>query len=151
MVEFNLGQDWTEIKGVSYKVFAARIDEMGRKLEFSRLREIKRSKLKLSSIEYNKFEPQEYLNMKNISLDQVLAIFSFRTRMVPCDGNFKTGHTIKPCPWCEDHPDTQDSFFKCGHLGKLKINGSYQETFGDQISSVLAMTHMDVQVGEQSL
>ena len=109
MVEFNLGQDWTEIKGVSYKVFAARIDEMGRKLEFSRLREIKRSKLKLSSIEYNKFEPQEYLNMKNISLDQVLAIFSFRTRMVPCDGNFKTGRTIKPCPWC-------------GHLGIVSRN-----------------------------
>ena len=93
----------------------------------------------------------KYSNPKNISLDQVLAIFSFRTRMVPCDGNFKTGRTIKPCPWCEDYPDTQDSFFKCGHLGKLKINGSYQETFGDQISSVLAMTHMDVQVGEQSL
>ena len=37
MVEFNLGQDWSKIKGVSYKVFAARIDEMGRKLEFSKL------------------------------------------------------------------------------------------------------------------
>ena len=85
MVEFDLGQDWTKIKGVSYKVFAAGIDEMGRKLEFLRLREIKKSKSKLSSIKYNKFEPQEYLNIKNISLDQVLAIFSFRTRMVPCD------------------------------------------------------------------
>ena len=103
--------------------------------------EIKDTKSKLSAVQYNKLQPQEYLKMTNISLDQVLAILLFRTRMVPCDGNFKSSRTIKECPWCEDHPDTQDRFFDCEHIGKIiNINGTYNEIFGDQVSPALART-----------
>ena len=102
---------------------------------------IKVSKSKLSSLNYYELKIQDYLNMDEISLDQALAIFAFRTRMVSCDGNYKSGIQVKNCPWCSTHLDLQELLFECSHLKKIMvIQGNYTDVFGSGITYSLAET-----------
>ena len=141
LIEFKLNQNWENLKEVSYNVFKNRVEKMGQQLEFERLMKIKVFKSKLSSLNYYELKIQDYLNMDKISLDQALAIFAFRTRMVSCDGNYKSGIQVNNCPLCSTHLDLQELLFECSHLKKIMvIQGNYTDVFGDGITYSLAKT-----------
>ena len=96
--------------------------------ELSKLLEIKKTKSKLTKLDYNKLEMQEYL----ITLDSQMAknVFRFRVKMANFNGNFRGHGSPDACPLCGTHSDIQELCFKCPIiLNQVKITENYENLY----------------------
>ena len=62
--------------------------------------------------------------------------------MTPFGDNFKAG---KQCPFCLNHPDSQENGFLCTKLNQLiDIKGNYSDIFGNHFPEDLVKTLFDM-------
>ena len=85
--------------------------------ELKRLLHMKSTHSKMSSLEYNKLELQEYLKLETCNAAQAKVMFKFRCRMANFSENFRGPQGPKPCILCGVHLDNQETSFEC-----VKVN-----------------------------
>ena len=84
---------------------------------------------------------QDYLLLENMTKNEEIALFKFRTRMAPFAENFRAGKISSPCPLCLSHLDSQEESFNCAVLKKvLDIRGKYSDIFKSKFSDKLNKT-----------
>ena len=88
--------------------------------EFSSL--IQERGSKTVNLKYTHLHMQEYLLLENMTKNQAIALFKFRTRMAPFVDNFRAGKRGSPCPLCLSHLDSQEESFNCVALNKVLVN-----------------------------
>ena len=99
---------------------------------------------KLKNLNYEKLETQEYL--KDLTVLEAKAVFRFRTRMQPFDGNMNGTETKVLCPVCSQHSDLLELCFDCPILKKkLKIEERYESIFGSVITPTLARVLLGIE------
>ena len=107
------------------------IMKKAKEFEFNRLMNIKTSKSKMKNLVYTSLEIQDYLLLKNMNVSQAKAMFKFRLRMAPFGENFRGGSIKVLCPFCGNHPDSQEESFTCEKMKHIiHIQGNYEQVYG---------------------
>ena len=84
----------------------------------------------MKTIAYDDFQLQPYLVREDISKEQKIVYFSWRTKMALFGENFRGGRSKVLCPLCKKHEDSQERSFECTDLKyKLNINFNYNDIF----------------------
>ena len=84
---------------------------------------------------------QEYLKSNKFSTSEAKAVFSWRTRMVDFNENYKTSYGHIPCPLCHLHLDSQVMAFQCPEIkANINIIGKYEDIFNEDISQMLVQS-----------
>ena len=131
------------VRGLKRNAYKEYVKKKGKDFEFEKLIREKNTKKKLENLNYVGLKIQNYLENQNVTTEQALAVFSFRTRMVPCSMNYKQVNVSRDCLWCGEHEDSQELMFICKFLKSvLEITGNYMDVFGEIIESPLTNTLM---------
>ena len=139
--EFEIVDDLEWIKQqLDYK-FKRMVKNKARELALEALNQIKSSHSKMDNLFYAEFEMQEYLKDKTLTLKQARAVFKFKTRMANFSNNFRGGKDAKPCPLCNDSPDTQGHSLLCKVVKQnVQVNIKYGEIFHSKVDKEVAKT-----------
>ena len=109
--DIRLGLSEAEIKTMSKYQFKKIVKEKIVKLAASNLES--RKKQKSMKLENMKFEPQEYLMSKNLSISEVQTLFKIRNNMIEVKENFKSSHENLLCRLCLLCTETQQHLIDC--------------------------------------
>ena len=72
---------------------------------------------------------------------QARAVFKFKTRMANFSNNFRGGKETKPCPLCDDGPDTQRHSLECKVIKQnIQIQMRYEDIFHSKVEQEVAKT-----------
>ena len=99
------------------------------------------SKRKQKSIKLNitKFNPQEYLLSKNLSISEVQNLYKLRNSMIDVKENFKSGHEDDLwCRTCSMFSETQQHLIDCG-------------TIRDRVKGLVDFVNLDVSMAFKSI
>ena len=103
--DIKLNIELTEMKKIPKNKFKNLVKEKIKELTFSSLLEEKTTHSKMKRLTYNEYKTQSYLKNKNITKEQMMNVFRFRTGM----SNFATNFGSKmKCPLCKNHEDSQE-------------------------------------------
>ena len=123
----------------SRNVFKEVVKNKIKAFEFSTLMQERGSKT--ANLKYSHLRMQDYLLLENMSKNQAIALFKFRTRMAPFAENFRAGKFDSACPLCLSHLDSQEESFSCTAMKKvLEIRGTYSDIFTNNFSEDLINT-----------
>ena len=123
----------------SKDVFKGLVKNKIKAYEFSSFMQERGSKT--VNLNYTHLNMQEYLLLENMTKNQAIVLFKFRTRMAPFVENFRAGKMNSPCPLCLSHLDSQEESFNCVVLKKvLVLKGNYSDIFTNKISEELIQT-----------
>ena len=111
--DIKLNIELTEMKKIPKNKFKNLVKEKIKELTFSSLLEEKAKHSKMKRLTYNEYKTQSYLKNKNITKEQMMNVFRFRTGMSNFATNF--GSKIK-CPLCKNHEDSQEQLKTCETL-----------------------------------
>jgi hypothetical protein len=110
--DFGLDVKFKEVQDFSKEVWKQKVKE---KCAESALKYLKSNvKSKLSNLEYQNINTQEYLLTENISIRNKKLLFSLRTRMIKVGKNFGQNNSCKFCPAL----DSQEHLIQCAEIKK---------------------------------
>ena len=114
--------------------FKKMVKVQARELALETLNQIKSKHSKMDNLFYIDLEIQEYLKDKTLTLKQARAVFKFKTRMANFSNNFRGGKETKPCPLCDDGPDTQRHSLECKVIKQnIQIQMRYEDIFHSKV------------------
>ena len=141
MADIKLGLSEEEIKTMSKYQFKKIEKQKVVKLAASNLES--RRKHKSMKLEIMKFEPQEYLLSKNLSISEVQTLFKIRNNMIQVKENFKSSHENLLCRLCLLCRESQQHLIDCTEIRKklrgvvdfdnLKIEMAFMSTKNQEI------------------
>ena len=139
MAEVGLPVSLEFLTSNSEKVFKQLVKKKIKLYEFSNLMQERKSKT--INLTYTHLEMQPYLHLENMSKNEAVILFKFRTRMAPFGENFMGRQLSSNCPLCFTHVDSQEESFNCVALRKLvTIRGKYCDIFSNKFSEDLVKT-----------
>jgi hypothetical protein len=139
--EFDICAELSWIRSQSIMKFKKMVKVQARELALETLNQIKSNHSKMDNLFYVDLEIQEYLKDKNITLKQARAVFKFKTRMANFSNNFRGGKETKPCPLCDDGPDTQRHSLECKVIKQnIQIQMRYEDIFHSKVEQEVAKT-----------
>ena len=139
LADFNLPEDLQIIGDKTLFSWKNLVKKKAKEFELRNMKNIKetKNKSKMSNLNYEKFERQEYFT--TLQVKHVKTLFRFRTRMAPFEGNFKGQGPVDSCPLCGLHSDLQHLSFNCPVvIEKVEPTEEYEQIFGTKISTELA-------------
>ena len=96
--------------------------------ELSEMNSMKGSKMEKTF--HSKLEMQNYLKLKDLTVEDGKRIFAYRTRMANYGENFRGLSDPKQCPLCSTHLDNQQMAFICPQIKpNLYEAGKYKGIF----------------------
>ena len=101
------------IGNLSREAFKKKTKEMAIIYAFEYLLSKKDAYSKLDRLNYNELKIQNYLMNGDLSFEEKLIIFKYRTRMADYNENYKSRNLGLPCPLCSDHIDSQFGATEC--------------------------------------
>ena len=143
LIEFGIKGDIEWMKTKSKSSFKAIVKKKTNEFAADTLKLVKESHSKMSNLDYDDLEMQQYLKDENIKTNQARALFRFRTRMARFWENFKGGRPPQPCPICKQAQsvDTEAHSFKCEVIASnISVDGEYSEIFGPRAGQKIAKT-----------
>ena len=82
----------------------------------------------MANLNYQELEIQPYFKTEGLKVEEVRAIFKFRTRMAPFGENFRGNKDYIMCPLCKEEKNTQALSFNCPAMRKeLEISCDISE------------------------
>ena len=143
MKEFGLSLD--DLKRQSKNSFKRRLKAKTKEVTLQYLLKLKEGHSKMSNLEYDELKMQEYLKDPKINVAEAQNIFRFRTRSAQFKENYKSMYNTQTCPLCQSCLDTQKHSFQCAEIiENVKINGTYEEIFGQKIKQEVSKTVFEI-------
>ena len=101
------------------------------------LNEVKGRHSKVLHIPHMKLKLQEYLETRNLSVQETKFLFALRSRMINVKVNYREKHIDMLCPCCKMEDDSQEHLLSCSGIKADGILASsvpvYQDLFGNNI------------------
>lgn len=96
---------------------------------------------KLDNLEYKEIRLQNYLELKDIDVEDSKILIGWRLRMTKLIANY--GDSERKCPLCQAHYDSQEDFFKNCNAVKQQISNTfnYMEIFKNPRTRLLPGTN----------
>ena len=145
--DFKIEADLDKIASYSKDSLKRLVRSQAEEYAFVELRKLQAQHSKLKDLDYGDLSIRQYFQDENLSVNEKVTIFKYRTRMAKYDNNFKRGkpYTLK-CPVCHSHSDTQELAFQCSFLQKqIAISDDYSDIFTDAIDKNLAKTLIKIE------
>ena len=128
--DFNISYTFSYLQNVSVFSFKKEVKEKAKIYFFNSLKAKQKKHSKMKTIVYDDFQLQPYLVREDISKEQKIVYFSWRTKMALFGENFRGGRSKVLCPLCNKHEDSQESSFECATIkDKQNINFDYDVMF----------------------
>ena len=111
---------------------------------YNELMHIKSSSVKLKNLTYKSLKTQDYLKSESMTDELTTDVFKYRTHMLEFHANYRHNETtIRPCPLCKSHPDSQDSIGDCQKMKTEikdldKLQNLYEEDFDKDSAKILS-------------
>ena len=96
----------------------------------------KKSHSKIRNIHYQDLEMQDYLQRKDLSIEDKKMLFRWRVRMERFGENFRGSREFVLCPLCGDHRDSELLSFSCEAVNReISIECKYDDIFSQKIEN----------------
>ena len=144
---FGIKMDLEEIGGMSSYRFKKLVKMKSKEYALEYLLKLKTKHTKMENLEYVELKLQSYLRTKEITVQEAKNLYKFRTRSAKFGGNMKNNANVSiACPLCQVQHDTQEHCVKqCSVVkSKVKVNGSYDDIFLDEVPVEIAKTLMEI-------
>ena len=140
--DFQIVMDLDEISSYSKDSFKRLVKSRGEAYTFAELSKIQALHSKLKNLNYVDISIRQYFQDENLTVDEKITVFKYRTRMAKYGNNFKQGKSVvQKCPVCLSHIDNQELSFHCSFiLKKIEITNTYEDIFIEAIDKNLAET-----------
>ena len=137
MTDIKLQLSETEIKSLSKCQFQVIVKQKIERLAIEHL--LSKRKQKSIKLDIKKFNPQEYLLSKNLSISEVQNLYKLRNSMIDVKENFKSGHEDDLwCRTCSMFSETQQHLIDCG-------------TIRDRVKGLVDFVNLDVSMAFKSI
>ena len=145
--DFNIAANIDEISSFSCKSFKKYVRVKAEEYALGELRKLQAEHSKLKDLDYVDLQIRPYFQDENLSVNEKITIFKYRTRMANYENNFKRGKpNTQKCPVCHSHSDTQELAFQCSFLRKkIAMSSNYKDIFTDTIGKNLAKTLVKIE------
>ena len=145
--DFNIKMDLGEIAKKSSYSFKKLVKIRSKEYALKYLLKIKSKHSKMENLDYKELKLQNYLNTKEITVQEAKNLFKFRTRGAKFGENMKNNPNVSiACPLCQVQPDTQEhSVQQCSVVReKVNVKGSYKDIFLDDVPVEIVRTLMEI-------
>ena len=130
--DFGIPLDLEFIKSKSVFSFKRLVKVKAHEYELGERNSMKGSKMEKTF--HPKLEMQNYLKLKDLTVEDGKRIFAYRTRMANYGENFRGLSDPKQCPLCSTHLDNQQMAFICPQIKpNLYEAGQYEGIFKTDI------------------
>ena len=134
--EFNIPIDLEYISSKSKDSFKKIVKRKSKELALRKLLKSKANHSKMTNLEYDTIQMQNYFLREDVKIEQKRLIFKYRTRMAEFGENFRAGRHTVMCPFCDLHLDSQDLGAKCLIMKThMKIIGNISDVYSEHISN----------------
>ena len=93
-----------------------------------------------------KLKMQEYLETRNLSVQETKFFFALRSRMINVKVNYTEKHALVLCPCCKMEEDSQEHLLSCPNIKADGILVSsvpvYQDLFGNNLEKQVNLTRI---------
>ena len=137
--ELDLPVELVDIEGFSKTRWKNMVRRKTRIYEFNALLELKGESSKLKNLSYSSLTLQSYLS--DMEASKAKNVLRYRTRTSDYSGNNKGMGTVKLCPLCGTHDDTQELAFQCPEvLTNIQMGAQYSDVFASDVTLEVADT-----------